>query len=448
MKQRRRWSLWAGILYAVILAAVAIGLGGLYTASRDRLDEAMGERLLAVARSLTGMIDAERVFAFTIDDPSAAAYLDSLARRLEDIQEQNALAEITLNDPDGRVLWSTLPNLKPGAANDYWELDPAAVDLAGQGFARTTKLYRLQQTFQKSAHAPVLLLEPGQERPLVVGVLTVSGSPDFFESLARLRRAAFGTASAVLVVLVLLGFFLHRVNRSLERAQASILQQENLAAMGRMTAGIAHEIRNPLGIIRGTGEHLQRVLADAGIEDETAGFIPEEVDRLDRILSGYLAFGTDRTGPTEDFDPAMIVARSIHLVESEMSERGVTIEFEPPAMPAVHGDPRRLQQVVLNLLLNARDAMPDGGEIHVSFTEFEGRIDLTVTDHGAGLGSRDPERLFEPFYTTKEKGSGLGLALSRRIVEEMGGTLTLAECLEWRGAVASVRLPAAVGGGA
>jgi len=96
------------------------------------------------------------------------------------------------------------------------------------------------------------------------------------------------TLAAVLIFLTLVGFFLWQVGRSLERYRASLLRQENFAAMGRMTAGIAHEIRNPLGIIKGAGEHLQRKLTAAGVEDEVAGYISDEVDRLDRILILYV----------------------------------------------------------------------------------------------------------------------------------------------------------------
>ena len=144
------------------------------------------------------------------------------------------------------------------------------MDLACQGYAQATRLYRLQDTFQKSAHAPVLLDDPILGEPLVVAIVTVSGSPDFFDALTLLRRGAFATGAAVLVVLVLMGAVLYRLNLAVERYRARVMHQENLAAMGRMTAGIAHEIRNPLGIIRGAGQHLQRVLQDANIDEPVA----------------------------------------------------------------------------------------------------------------------------------------------------------------------------------
>lgn len=441
MRRRGGWSLWAGIIYAVILVAVTVGLGSFYHASKERLDQAMGDRLLAVARSVALLLDGSLVADATLGDPQALAELNSLQVRLEELEARNDLAEVTVCTPEGVVLISTAGSLQRGAPNDYWQESPAAVEMALGGIGKATRLYRLDDSFRKSAHAPVWGNSRDDGKPLVVAVVTVSGRPDFFQSLATLRRGALITGVAVLLILIVLGVFLHRINLSLERYRASMLRQENLAAMGRMTAGIAHEIRNPLGIIRGTGQHLQRVLADAGIEDEMAEFIPEEVDRLDQILTGYLAFGTDRPADGELFDLMQTARRGIRLLEDELREYGVTVAYRDPAVPAlVYGDPRRLQQVILNLLLNARDAMPTGGAIDVDLRIDGNQGVLIVADEGDGLAGADPESLFEPFHTSKEKGSGLGLALSRRIAVEMGGTLVLRDGSSG-GAEAELRLP-------
>ena len=441
MTGRRRWYAWAAVAYLVIIVVVVLGLLGLYRASRNRLDEALGDRLLGVAGSLAVMIDADRVFNYTVGDSSAAVYLELLGADFLQLARAGDLAEITLCDPDGVVLASSSGNLVPGQANGFWELDRPAVELALGGVPAATGLYRLQSTFQKSAHVPLFKEDALLGDGFVAGIITVSGNPDFFDSLDRLRKGALLTGAAVLVVLVLMGMILHSADRSLERYRASLLQQENLAAMGRMTAGIAHEIRNPLGIIRGAGQHLQRVLAAAGIEDEVADFIPAEVDRLDNILGGYLAFGSGAPAVAETFDPAPVVRRSVDLLAEDLAVTGVEIETDLAEDLAVRGDPRRLQQVLLNLLLNARDAMAAAGKVTVTLAEERDRVVLRIRDRGRGLDGLAPDRLFEPFYTTKEKGSGLGLALSRQIVEEMGGTLELERAPDGIGAVAVIDLP-------
>ena len=438
---RRPWILGAGAVYLVIMLVVGWGLTGFYRAARDRLDDALGQRLLAVAQTLAATSDARAVFNLTVGDSTGAEVVEKLGRRFRDLGAELDLAEITLSDPDGVVLVSTAGSLVPGQKNDYWAIDSAAIESARAGRPVATRLYALQGSYLKSAHAPVLLEVPELDQPLVAAVVTVSGSPDFFDALARLRRGALLTGAAVLVSLLVLGVFLYRIQLALERYRASILRQENLAAMGRMTAGIAHEIRNPLGIIRGAGQHLQEVLADLGRQDPIADFIPEEVDRLDRILSRYLAFGSESPVAVETFVAAEVVDKVAHLLAGEFDATGVAIAVEPLPRAQVTGDSLRLRQAVMNLMLNARDAMPGGGTVTVTGKAESGKLELIIRDEGCGLPECDPEELFTPFHSRKEKGSGLGLALSRTIVREMGGDLILSNRTDGPGSEATIILP-------
>ena len=438
----RHWLWWAAGAYAGILAVVLGGLLLLYRGARERLDEALGLRLQAAATTAAQLVDGDAVAAWAFD-PKPDPDLVWLGTRLEQVRRQNDLAEITLCDADGFVLSSTSGRVDRGEPNIFWDTDRDAVAAAKSGAAAVTGLYRSGDLYQKSAHAPVL-----DSLGRTAAVLTVEGNADFFGVLATLRRGTTITVAVVMVFLGVMGWLLLTIQRSLERARRDLERQERLAAMGRMTAGIAHEIRNPLGIIRGTGQHLQRVLRDHGIEDETVDFIPEEVDRLDRILTGYLDFGAGAEGAAETVDLPRLVRRTIQLVDAELRETGVTVTAAEP-LPAAwgRGDPRRLQQVLLNLLLNARDAMPGGGGVTVSIRPDGDVVRVLVLDEGHGLGDTSGERLFEPFYTTRTRGSGLGLAVSRGIAREHGGDLELADRPDTRGCAATLSLPRAGGDG-
>ncbi len=449
---RARW-LWSGLaVYLAILASVAAGLAYLHSAARDRLDESLGDRLSAIAATAAYLVDGDslRVWAEETDataaagaDSAAAASPDEsldfiwLRTRLIQILRDNDLAEVTLCDGRERVLISATGRLRRGERNIFWDLDRDAVRIAQSGYVAASRLYRSGDIYQKSAHAPVLAADGS-----VAGVLTVEGNADFFDALATLRRGAIATGGAVLLFLTLMGWLLFALQAKMERARAAAWRQENLAAMGRMTAGIAHEIRNPLGIIRGAAQHLIARLRAAGVEDEVAGYIPEEVDRLDRILRGYLAFGTGAPAEPEPVDLAQLARRTARLLEGELGAAGVTIAVEAgDGLGPVRGDPRRLQQVLLNLLLNARDAMPRGGAVTVAVRREAEQALITVTDEGTGLGGASADQLFAPFRTTKEKGSGLGLSVVRQIVEAHGGTAVLRERADGPGAVAEIRLP-------
>lgn len=440
----RRWFIWATLAYVVIIVAVVFGLSRLYDKASTRLDEALGQRLLAVASTLAEMTDGQAVLRHTLGDTTSDYYLETLLEKFNTIALHENLSEVTLTNPlDQVVIFSTSASLESDQPNDYWGLDSSAMEAASLGVGTATKLYVLDAEAglqQMSAHAPIMnyVADGGY----VVAVITVSGSPDFFATLTDLRRGSYLTGGLVLAVLLVMGVFLWQINLSLSRYRAAMLRQENLAAMGRMTAGIAHEIRNPLSIIRGAGQHLQRVMADHGIVDEMADFIPEEVDRLDHILAGYLAFGTNSEVADEDFDLNEILGRTLDLMRDDLQANRIALARAESRHPvAVAGDPRRLQQVIMNLLINARDAMPSGGVITIKTTTSADVARVTIADEGHGILPAQEDKLFEPFWTAKEKGSGLGLAMSRRIMEDMAGGLQLNNRLDRAGAIAEFWLP-------
>ncbi|MFT5232750.1 MAG: signal transduction histidine kinase [Candidatus Krumholzibacteriia bacterium] len=440
----RRWFIWAALAYVAIVVAVFFGLSQLYDKAYNRLDEALGQRLLAVASTLAEMTDGQEVLSHTLGDTTSDYYLETLLEKITTIASQENLSEVTLTNPlDKVVIFSTSASLVSDEPNDFWGLDPEAMESAAIGVGTATRLYVVDAELglkQKSAHAPIMnyVADGGY----VVAVITVSGSPDYFTTLTDLRRGTYLTGSVVLVVLVAMGIFLWQISLSLSRYRTAMMRQESLAAMGRMTAGIAHEIRNPLGIIRGAGQHLQRVLNDHDIVDEVADYIPEEVDRLDNILAGYLAFGSENEALLEEFELNEVLSRILQLMRDDLNANGVTLARENEAESLnVVGDPRRLQQVVINLLINARDAMPDGGVITVDADCNDSAVTVSISDEGKGLSRDHADKLFEPFWTDKEKGSGLGLAMSRRIMEDMDGGLNLESRSDRSGAVATFWLP-------
>ncbi len=433
---RAAWRLGGLAAYLAILGAVAGGLLWLYRGARERLDDALGDRLVAIAGTAAQFVEGDSLLAWSAapDEPLDLLWL---ASRLAQVRRDHDLSEITVCAFDGRVIACAAGRVPRGSVNAFWELDRAPVVAAQAGIASASRLYRAGGLYQKSAHAPVY--DAGGS---VTGILTVDGAADFFDALATLRRGAFATAAAVLLFLTAMGWLLWRLQAGMDRARAAAWRAQELAAMGRMTAGIAHEIRNPLSIIRGAAQHLSARLRGAGVEDELAEMIPGEVDRLDRILAGYLAFGRGDAVEMEPVDLDHLARRTVKLVEAELGRAGVRVAVEATGeLPRLLADPRRLQQALLNLLLNARDATPAGGVVTVRLARDGDDALLEVLDEGPGLGGADPASLFAPFTTTKEKGSGLGLAVVRQVAEAHGGRATLRDRDGGAGATAAIRLP-------
>lgn len=213
----------------------------------------------------------------------------------------------------------------------------------------------------------------------------------------------------------------------LGEAEDRLVESERLATAGQMAAGLAHEIRNPLTSIKMLAQVLQSRMKDDPENYRVLSSLVGETDRLDRIFQEII----DRTRPgelsLEEVDVIQLVEDVANLARQSLSNQGVTINVQSPgALPRLRLDPGKIKQVLWNLILNGRDAMPKGGELTISTGMLEnGDIRIDVRDMGPGFPERSAEKLFQPFFTTKPEGMGLGLTISRKIVEKHGGQLLL-----------------------
>lgn len=225
-----------------------------------------------------------------------------------------------------------------------------------------------------------------------------------------------------------LGGISRSINRmaSVRRKLESELRREDrLRALGRLTAGLAHEIRNPLNSIRLTVQLLERRLASNSIRLEDLSTVRIEVDRLSALLNDLLDLQRSRQPHPAVQPVSPVLEHCIGLIErqAEMHNTRVCLELHDTEIEA-RFDSQQLTQTIVNLLLNAVEASPQNGTVRVSASRDNGAARIEVRDDGPGLGSEQQEHLFEPFYTTKPAGTGLGLAVSRELMRSQGGDLS------------------------
>ncbi|MFH1059936.1 MAG: ATP-binding protein [Pseudomonadota bacterium] len=232
-----------------------------------------------------------------------------------------------------------------------------------------------------------------------------------------------------------------RRDQELQRLRRQVAEAAHLAAVGRLAGSVAHEVRNPLSALRGLVQYLAKGAAAGSRQAEMADLAVSEVDRLERVVSGLLEYTRPREPRRLPLDLGETVRATLELLADDPRAEGVDIAYhEAPDLPAAAADPDQMRQVVLNLALNALEALNGRGGLELNLRRQGGELVLSVADQGPGLPPGDPDQVFDPFFSTRERGTGLGLAIARRIVEAHGGRIQAANRPQG-GAVFSFSLP-------
>jgi signal transduction histidine kinase len=405
----------------VFIVAVFLALNWYYyNRTRKSLDNEFGIRLKSLASLTAASVDPDDI-EYLMPELIESESTGPLLEKLKMISEEYALSSVQIVREDGIVLVSTRPGLfRPGELYPMWNMDYSSIISALEGKPGATDLYRSPGgDYIKAGYAPIESHDGG-----VTAVAAVEANVDFLQGLVDLRTILIVATLVSSAGLALFILFVSKATGSLIKARESLHRAETLSSMGRMAAGIAHEIRNPLFIIRSSAEKLRKnePLKSAEIEE----YIIDEVDRLNGILTDYLLFARDEPTRRQNVDLVKILERNIRLVnESEEGGRAVmTTEFGISAAP-VTGEEKKLQQAFLNILLNAIEASEDGGDIRIVLERAGGDFVIRFADSGCGIPERELDNVFEPFYTTKPAGSGLGLAITRKVIEDHDGTISI-----------------------
>jgi len=225
-----------------------------------------------------------------------------------------------------------------------------------------------------------------------------------------------------------------RINAELQTAYADLrqtvgqlLRAERLSSVAEIASGVVHEVRNPLGAIKGAIEILEDEIPEDSPRREFARIAKVEVGRIDKLVGEFLRFARPPKLSTAPSNVNELVESVISLVDQRAAAGGVAIKRELSSeLPPIEIDTEQIVQVLLNLAINALDAMPNGGTVVFRTYKSEGAVAIEVDDTGDGIAADDLDRIFDPFFTTKEKGSGLGLSVAHRIVAQHRGELTAA----------------------
>ena len=341
---------------------------------------------------------------------------------------KNRLNRLYIIDGEKNVI-SDADNMpeRPQKYLDYY-IDDSEIKKAGQGGTGITLMYSVDGVPYKSVYYPVW----GREG-IVKYILCAEASSSFLQWIIDFERDIFRIIMLIglisVIVAVIFMIFVKKVIDYIVSLEEDLTRNEKLALAGQLSAGVAHEIRNPLSIVSGCAEIIKATVKNNTLVNETANDILEEVERMNSVVQEFLDFANPRSLQTEKKDINGIIDDLLSSVSNLKNIRMVRKLDKTIGLIAV--DELRIRQVLLNLILNAIQSLDKEGVLTISttrekvhFGKFIGRkegIIIRIADSGHGIPSENLERIFEPFFSTKKNGIGLGLAIVKNIVEEHKG---------------------------
>ncbi|HEU4385255.1 MAG TPA: GAF domain-containing protein [Anaeromyxobacteraceae bacterium] len=415
-------------------AANALENAELHAETRRRAEE-LG-LLLEVGRSLVATLELKQVL-----DAGVA----NLARMVGAPDAYLFLVDQSGRELEIRAAAGSFPEL----VGSRVPVDPPRDSLGAMVFHRREPLVLEDGTGHPALHPESLGLGRGSAYlglPLVVRDRTIGSAlivdprgPRRFSPAEVERAAAIANQLAVAVENARLYGDLRRSYAELARAQAQLVQRERLAALGELSAVVAHEVRNPLGVIFNSLGSLRRLLRPEGDARMLLDIVGEEADRLNRIVGDLLDFARPSTPAPRPEALDRLLEDAVAAAVAENRDIAVERDVEPD-LPLVSMDARLMRQAVLNVAVNAVQAMPRGGRLTVRARREGSWARVEIRDSGPGIPDEIRHRVFEPFFTTKASGTGLGLAVVRRIVEGHGGEVAVAG-EPGQGTAVTIRIP-------
>lgn len=407
----------------------------------------LGSRMLAIGRTLAmAGLSGQSFFLLerpltplsVMDDPLEE--IDNIRQLLREVRAENNLRTLMIIDGDAHVLIDSRDEFSTGEEYPLLRFDENEIEMAFSGEPAASPLYRVGGNSHKRVYVP-LKNSSGE----ATAVLRLEASRDYFSELRDMRDAMLWIGFVVFCLLAFMALIFYTMLARLIRMEHSLAFADRLKSMGALAASLAHEVRNPLSIMRATAESVSEELQPNAEQQPLLRSIIEEIDRMNELMSRFLQFASPsiESNPDAAADAETTIASVVSFFQKDMQKQSIQIKGESEKnLPPVAMEEKSLRQILLNLLINAKDAIGEKGVIEVRSRRRKQNILIEILDDGRGIPAENIPRVFDPFFSTREGGTGLGLFVSRMLAERAGGSLEIAN-REGRGARALLILPIA-----
>ncbi|MDQ3204526.1 MAG: ATP-binding protein [Pseudomonadota bacterium] len=428
-----------------IIAAVALGLG--YISTRFVVTESVERDSMLTAQFIQAMGDAEirhasispnRTMGEMLDPRQDQAYPDvepatRASARVEFLDHVEHLSDIllaTVYAEDRTIVWSTNPELIGVNIQNDQELD----DSFAMKEAVSTSYHEIveERPEQRLLREPdYLFIENyipmfNADKSKVVAMVEIYKEP--VDLVARIQRGFkaiwFATVLGGAAIYLALFWIVRRAAKLLESQQQQLITNETFVALGEMSSAVAHSLRNPLANIRSSAELAQEIASQSS--QKNIGDIIQQVDRMSRWVRELLVSLRPMNDDHEAVDLVLVIEDTLNAFAALIQRSNVEVRFTPQACPPVVSQRVLLTQILNSLFANALEAMPDGGVLTIAVhSPHAGQVHMTLSDTGKGMSKQHQQMVFKPFFTTKQGGLGVGLALVKRIMERFEGSVAL-----------------------
>lgn len=436
---------WFSLGSFLIIAAVALGLG--YVSTRFVVDESVERDSMLTAQFIQAIGDGEirhagitpeRTMGEMLDPRDENAYPDvnpgaRSAARIEFLDHVENLPDTLLAVVyalDRTVVWSTNPQMIGMRVEGDEELDESfeMKELVSTSYHKIDDERPEQMLLREPKYLFIENYIPmfNADKSKVIAMVEIYKEPaDLVERIQRGFKAIWlATALGGLVIYLGLFWIVRRASMLLQSQQKQLITNETFVALGEMSSAVAHSLRNPLANIRSSAELAQEIASDGA--QRNIGDIINQVDRMSRWVRELLVSLRPMNDDYETVDLVLAIDDTLSAFDALIKRSNVQVHFTPQACPPVVSQQVLLTQILNSLFANALEAMPKGGLLSIDIEQpYPGQVRMTLSDTGKGMSKQQQQMVFKPFFTTKQGGLGVGLALVKRIMERFQGSVEL-----------------------
>ena len=415
------------ILMVTLLILFNLGSWLFFNKIEKYLENELTKRLYSIADIAANYIDISPIINIENITTNSSDLL-FLQAKLQDFKSRYELEGAYIVDPDYHILGNGNGNFEIGDKLFYIQQDSVQLLNAWKGQVVVSPIHIVAGNRFKTAYAPLT-----NDYTEIIALLVLDANAEFFQIIRLFSKGLIVGGIASIGAIILFSFFLAWSINLFINTHDSLRKTEKLAMLGQMAASVAHEIRNPLGIIKATADVLKSKYENKEQPDELFGYIGAEVSRLNTLVNDFLSFAREPKLNLNKGNIEHIIKKAVAAFERELFEHTISIKINViNDIEKFNFDEEKIQQILLNLLINAAQAIESRGEVVIDISKYKyhnrSYAEIKIYDDGKGIDG-DLNKIFEPFYTTKSSGSGLGLAITKQIVEKHGGWIDVKSIL-------------------